>query len=475
MKKVIKNLFIILFVVGHIVSCDDEFLEEPEPNSIPPEVVYTSLEGMQAHVSGIVRWLRWYRTTIDRASFNSMYYARSVKGNDIINRATWFRLDYIHDNRIATDTRSYFTWEYLYILIDEANVFIRGAEQADGVADEDKIPLLAQARAIRALAYFELALEYQHAYNFDPSLPAPPLYRAPAIETGPLGMSTLQETYDFILEDLIYAAENLTENRISKAYVNVNVVNGILARVYQTMNKWPEAEDAARLAYGGNPTSVLFPEEYSNGFDDISESNEWIWGAVQTQDQNMNWAGAPHVISDHRVLTYYGTFINNDFVNLFSDTDIRNTFVNWYDEPEDSYRHWVTHKFAFTFDADIPFMRTPEMILIEAEAKYHNGDSLGGHDLLFTLQSNRDPNAVKSTNTGQALLDEILVERRKELYVEFGVEWFDAKRYRKGITRTGNHRVFVNLEPDDKRFFLMVPQDEIDTNPFIDSSINSDQ
>jgi hypothetical protein len=29
--------------------------------------------------------------------------------------------------------------------------------------------------------------------------------------------------------------------------------------------------------------------------------------------------------------------------------------------------------------------------------------------------------------------------RRKELLV--GVEWFDAKRLRRGITRTGNHRI----------------------------------
>jgi hypothetical protein len=59
---------------------------------------------------------------------------------------------------------------------------------------------------------------------------------------------------------------------------------------------------------------------------------------------------------------------------------------------------------------------------------------------------------VKSNNT--ALLEEILVER-KELYLEIGVEWFDAKRLRRGITRTGNQRVkgAASLTADDKRFF----------------------
>jgi hypothetical protein len=52
------------------------------------------------------------------------------------------------------------------------------------------------------------------------------------------------------------------------------------------------------------------------------------------------------------------------------------------------------------------------------------------------LQNNRDVKAVKSNNTA-ALLEEILVER----IVPRKVEWFDAKRLRRGITRTGNQRV----------------------------------
>jgi sugar-specific transcriptional regulator TrmB len=91
------------------------------------------------------------------------------------------------------------------------------------------------------------------------------------------------------------------------------------------------------------------------------------------------------------------------------------------------------------------------------------------------LQNNRDVKAVKSNNTG-ALLEEILVERRKELYLEIGVEWFDAKRLRRGITRTGNQRVkgAASLTADDKRFFLKI-QAEIDANDLIDESVNADR
>lgn len=123
----------------------------------------------------------------------------------------------------------------------------------------------------------------------------------------------------------------------------------------------------------------------------------------------------------------------------------------------------------------MPIMRLPEMILIESEAKARMGDEASAASLLYELQKNRDPNAIKSDNKGEDLIEEILLERRKELYGEIGVEWYDAKRLRKGITRTGNHRILLNLIPDDKRFFLKIPQNEIDANENIDASVNANR
>ena len=43
------------------------------------------------------------------------------------------------------------------------------------------------------------------------------------------------------------------------------------------------------------------------------------------------------------------------------------------------------------------------------------------------------------------------------------------------MTRTGNHRILLNLIPDDKRFFLKIPQNEIDANEKIDASVNANR
>ena len=94
---------------------------------------------------------------------------------------------------------------------------------------------------------------------------------------------------------------------------------------------------------------------------------------------------------------------------------------------ETRFDTWTSSKFKFAFTSDIPIVRSVEMQLIEAEAMARLGDETEAANLLYELQKNRDVNAIPSGNIGELLIDEILVERRKELYGEIGVEWYDAK------------------------------------------------
>jgi hypothetical protein len=475
MKKINFKLLLIFALTFTMFSCEDEFLNDPQPTaSVTDAVIFGSRTGADAFVSGIMRRFRGQFTATDAAGVNSIYYARTVKGNDVIQRATWFTFDYENDNREPTYRRVNFSWNYPFYMINQANNLINGAAAAEALSDVDKSEIIGQGRAIRAFFYFQLAMEFQHTYTYDPTLPAPPIYTELSTEGKP--MSTLQEMYDLIIEDLTYATQNLSSSRLGKSYINQNAAYGILARVYQTTGNWQGAEDAARRAYGGGTPASILNQNYANGFNDISDS-EWIWGSAQSLDQSNYYWGAPHAHTDHFVLSYAATHFNTDFVNLFSPTDIRNTFVDGYGVGDPTnWRNWISRKFTFNFDSDHPIIRTAEMLLVEAEAKYYNGDQTGAHNLLFNLQSNRDPLATKSSNTGQALLEEILVERRKELYAEIGVEWFDAKRYRTGITRTGNHRLINSgLTADDTKFFLKIPQAEMDANENIDESVNANR
>lgn len=470
--KTIKIYFIALIsLLSVFQSCRQEYLNEPKPtDAVSPEVVYGSKEGATAFLSGILRSTRGQYTSTDSGNLTSLYFARTVKGNDIILSGSWFLFDYANNNREPNYRRPGFTWNYLYNIINKINAFIQGVSESKSIAEEDKKALLGQAYTMRAWMYFELSLEFQHTYTYDPNLPAPPIYDMPNSVEGK-GMSTQKELYDFINADIQKALDMGSFDRVNKSYFNKQITYGLAARVNQVMGNWVKAAEYAHAAYGGNVGAVLDSSMYGNGFDDMDANKEWMLAIPQSSDQSAYYWIAPSVFMDVAGATYKNGFINKSLVNSFSDTDVRKLFSS---TGRTNYLQYYTTKFKFSFSADVALMRTPEMILIEAEALYHTNPN-AAHDLLYELQVNRDPSAVKSTNTGEALLNEILLERRKELYGEIGVEWYDAKRLRRGLPRDPWHRVNMAndpLMPDDKRFFLKVPQSEIDANPNIPASVN---
>ena len=468
------SLFLFILLIGFVQSCREEYLNEPAPtDAVAPDVAYGSYQGAKAHIAGILRRTRGQFTATDAGNLGSLYFARENKGNISINNGSWFSFDYENDNREPNYRRTVFTWNFPYYLIGQVNAFIDGVEKSTAISQVEKDELLGQAYTMRAFFYFELSLEFQHTYSYDPSLPAPPLYtEAGALEGKP--MSTMQEMYAQITQDLEYALSIGTMSRDNKSYFSKAVTHAVAARVYQVMEDWPKAASNARAAYGGNDASALSPSVYKLGFDDMDEGVEWLLADPQTADQSNYYYLAPHGFYTRTESAYNNTFINRNFVALFSPTDVRNTFKQ---TGVTDYRQWYTTKFKFAFDADLALIRTAEMILIEAEALYHSNPA-AAHALLYSLQVNRDPSKVKSTNTGSALLEEILTERKKELYGEIGVEWYDAKRLQRGLPRDAFHRVNLASKPmlpNDKRFFLKIPQAEIDANPNIDASINADR
>lgn len=463
--------FLILLLIGCLVfvSCEDAYLDDPAPtSSVNESVIFSSKVGVEAFLAGITRRARRQFSTVDTGGVYSLYYARSVKGNDVILKPTWYGFDYDNDNREPNYRRPIFNWEFPYYVINQINIGIQGlSSSALPAADKDE--LMAQFLGLRAYYYFQLAMEFCHPPAYDPNFPAPPVYTEPATDSK--AMSTVSLLFDQIKADLTTAASSAAATSKNKTYLNKSSIEGIKARVHLYLGEYAEAAASANAAKQGYSLSNA---DYTGGFDNLA-SSEVMFGMAQTNDQSNYYYIAPHVMTDFENGPYKGAFFNNDFVSSFTSTDVRNTFYNYYGVPTSLYYAWVTSKFYFAFDSDMILMRSPEMMLIEAESLARTGQEIAAATLLFDLQSNRDANATASGNTGQALIDEILLERRKELYCEIGVEWLDAKRLQQGITRTGNHRILKNLSANDNRFILKVPQKEIDANDLIDDTVNANR
>ena len=477
------NKLIALLLITTLLGCE-KYLDEPTPTeSVSADAVFNTSSGVRAYFNGIYRNLKLRdeaaRVAEDDASSASVLVTDEVRGIDVVNtpESGWFRRHYRYDGTSKdSDSRtSYFIWSYYYDIISNTNLLIEGVENST-LSELDKAEFIAEGKAIRAWCYFNLVREFAHNVPENKAIPVyTDVTSTENLEGGE--RSTVREVYDLIVQDLTDAVIDLPAGRNgSKTVVNLDVANGMLARVYSTIGiwdatAWSKAIIAAQAARGLYPLNA---NQYADEFDDIS-ADEWIWGFDYTSEEHAYWGN----LASWWDLNWsdgkdgYSNFnFTQEFVSLFAASDVRNLFAfnsaRSFPDPSGNLMLGTT-KFQFRsdFSEDYVMMRSSEMLLIEAEAEAEMGNDGIAASLLFQLQSNRDVNAVISGNTGQALMDEILVERRKELYGELGVSFNDAKRKRINLVRGDSHlpEYRFNIAPDDDRLILDVPQTEINANP----------
>ena len=482
-KYIVLSLAALSFLTT--TGCMDDYLNEPSASGIgalTPGDAYGTVEGATATMAGLLKLQRgqWVETeggsaSTDAGGLYAILFARTVKGSDVQLIGSWYNFDYDNDNREPTYRRTTFNWKFPYMMISKLNQFIEGVENSTTIADAEKVDFIAQGKAMRGFYYHQLALEFNHAYKYNEDAPAPPVYTTLTPEGKPMG--TLKELYQQITSDLEYAVANSSQSRIDNSWVNKNVAAAMLANVYLSMENWAKAGEMAKIAYNNNISTAMHGlDTYkASGFDDYTDK-EWLWSMPQRGDQTNYYYAAPHVFMDYGP-GYNNGFVNSDFYAKFADNDLRKSSVKVTSASLEitDPRYFKSTKFKFAFTSSMPIYRTPEFILVAAEAAYHQGNTGEANDILNQFKANRYTGYQAQNLTGTALLEEILLERRKELFGENGVEWFDAKRLQRGINRTGNHAILKDLSPNDKRFILKIPQVEIDNNPYIDESVNNDR
>ncbi|WP_420551310.1 RagB/SusD family nutrient uptake outer membrane protein [Tenacibaculum aiptasiae] len=466
----IFTMFLVVLFTSVLTSCSDEFLDAPKDNSgVNDALIFSDRNITQTFISGILANYKGQYGRPDAGGIYSIYFARAVKGNDLIQGPSWYTFDYGHENREAGFRRTNFSWSFNYENVNFANILIDGVTNSPTLTPADKKEFIAQGKFFRGLHMFELLLDFAPNFKDNKDLVRIPLYTSPASIASVQGLPPVAASVimDQIKSDLTDAIADLPTTRIGKSYVNKAVAQAVMARVLAvTQDDWSLMSTLARASYGGNASSAVASSNWGNGFNNMADQ-EWLWALFQngSDETNFFWGHAAPMM-DHLTLSYRASYFDPAFVNEFTATDVRNTFRDIYGVSASTpWREFISTKYAFTFASDIPILRKSEMVLFDAEAQYHLGNASVAQDLLFALQSSRDPNAVKSTATGQALLDEILLERKKEFYGEFGPHWFDAKRYNLPITRNAVHRIPINVPANSNLFFLKIPQTEIDNNP----------
>ena len=142
---------------------------------------------------------------------------------------------------------------------------------------------LAQAHAIRAFDYMQLAPYFQFSYATSADKPCVPILTGTEdYFNNP--RATVKQVYELILKDLDFAIAHLQGyTRPSKQYIDLNVAYGLRARANLLMGNWAAAAaDADKAMDGYTPASIA--EVSVPAFDNIADHN-WIWGVDITEAQ----------------------------------------------------------------------------------------------------------------------------------------------------------------------------------------------
>jgi len=490
MKLNYLKIALFAITISSVISCKKDYLETKPTDAASSASAFTTTGNAMIALNGIHRLLysQHYSQQDEGGQSANMLYMENL-GEDFINTTTgngWFITTYRWTaHRSATGTVPFFNYAFYYEIIGNANQIIANIDAAVGT-DADKKQIKGEALAYRAWSYFQMIQLFGKRFDATGTNTSDGLCLVLTPALTPLKRSTVAEVYAQINLDLDNAITALTTAtpRANKSHLNLSVAQGLKARVALTQQNWTVAANMALAARTGY--TPMTAAQDTAGFNDYTNP-EWMWGSYQQADQTTYFYSFFAYVSDFNSTNNRTNpkAINSTLYNSMSATDIRRklwdpTGANpLFPIPAGGIRKpYMSRKFLIKPSGgglsigDVPLMRAAEMYLIEAEARARaGGQDAAAAAVFYQLQSKRDPGYVLSTNTGTALIDEIMRSRRIELWGE-GFRFYDLKRLNLPLDRTGaNHdpsvAVTLSVPAGDKTWQFLIPQAEINANPLV--------
>ena len=375
-----------------------------------------------------------------------------------------------HGN-VFSDAEEDYYWTSTYMNIDYYNTVIDFAPDATEATEEDRARVIAEAKASRALEYLNLVNCYSPQY--DPKTATAdqsgvPLVLHADIMQSDLRRATLQECYDLILTDLTDALPHLPEvAKASKYRMSRGGCAGILARAYLIIGDYEKALSYANEALESNDAlldfktiSVLDPYGFI-GRTDMPES--------LNDPEAILIRNAPYAFGNSG-----GVLTSDDLISIYDEEHDKRCLVyfvdNYWGMPFESP---TTRIYISGFRENIG-ISSSEMYLTAAECEARIGSVDRAMELLNNLRTNRIEGYEPMTAAGmdrEKVLDEVLLERRREFALRGMFRFIDLRRFAKDPKRavtvthnTGDGQT-ESITADDPRFTLPIPQVVMRINP----------
>ena len=341
-------------------------------------------------------------------------------------------------DRIAMNKSDETTYYNGYAGISTANLIIENAPTATEATDAERGQVIAQAKILRAMKYFTLVNYYAKTYN---AATAATDGGVPLITSAEVGATytqpSVQEIYDFIVQDITEALPALPERALNVLYADKATAYALAARVYLQMGNYQEALASAGEAlkrndrlfdwvafYNDNAAVLSVPDVYQSitspmGFDYEENyifchgNNSYSGNDLQMREDRGNRfeQGDAHFMSRWKIRTMAGsTYYNPNMGGYFN-------------------RGGLT---------------TTEVYLIQAECLARTGNVAGAMDVLNTVRQKRilpeyyQPLAASSAD--EAI--DMIIKVKGDALVQTIIPFCDARR--------------LNLEPAHARTLTKV-------------------
>lgn len=449
-----KKIYLLSLVFSLFVASCSDILEKVPGTSLPTEEAITSEKDLINAVNGVYS----YQATAVGSYAGEFTLFADLRGSDFQSISVTNHAGPIYHYQLTkNDGLVYNFYETFYLSLARLNSVLEASENITG---ENVDNLKGELYALRALYHFDLARLF--AKNPSPAnLSGLGIVLSDKVfETSYIGeRATLQATYDFILSDLNKALPLLSKSK-NQGHINYWAALGIRARAYLYLEKNAEALADCKEIIASSPYKLYTREEYPSVW--LKEgTNESMFELLTTSIYNAQ----RNSIGYFTHAEGYGECAATESFKAILDarpTDIRTQLFE--EETENKYNGYYPQKYngrdGQIYVNNPKIIRLSEVYLIAAEAalKTGNAGSAAGGAAYYMnlLRKNRIENYV---DVATVTLDDILMERRLELFTEGHTAW-DYWRNGKSV----NNKSKGVIEPSNHQTVLPIPQTEIEVS-----------
>ena len=430
MKSILKHrskLSLLLFTLSISFLGCEEFVEiDPPRTEIVADELFESNSGATSAIHGI------YSGIVELSSDNLFNAGLEIYTGlysdeliDIGGEVSRIEFASASINTLNEELYPVF-WLKTFSIINSANAIVEGLRSSSlNTVVRDQV--LGEALLVRALGYFYMTNLFGEV----------PLVLTTDVATNErIGKFGVHVIYDQIEADLLEAQSLLAEDFIFTANdyrerPTVAAASTLLARLYLYRGDWANAESQATAVID---QSDLF--ELSTDVNDVflPGSKEAIWNFVPEPDGNETRVGRVFVLPSFAPIAWITNALRPEYTSSFEVGDLRSE--NWIDtltNVNGTFLYPVKYKQGFGgLNFDNPpelyaVFRLAELYLIRAEARAQQNNISGSLEDINLVRARAGLAAIAAGDQS-TLLEAIYLERKHELFVEWGHRWLDLKR-----------------------------------------------